>query len=428
VTEAHIGCTREQQLRWLDEVWHAALDARAAGADIRAVTAWAAFGARDWSSLVTELRGDYEPGLFDVRAPKPRRTALARMAGALATTGRFEHPALGGPGWWHQPQRIAYRAADGSDSAHDGVASHSSRRVRPQHDSPPVLITGAGGTLGRAFTRICAERGLAASALHRRDLDVTDRAAVERALDESRAWAVVNAAGWVRVDDAERDPPGCTWANVAGAATLAAACAEHDVRLLTFSSDLVFDGEKGSPYVESDAPSPLGTYGRSKAKAESRTLALLHSALVVRTAAFFGPWDRHNFVTLALAALRRGETWTAASDQVVSPTYVPDLVHATLDLLVDGEQGVWHLANRGAVSWAELAGMAADAAGLDSGLVQAVPGAMLGQPARRPGYAALTSERGLIMPTLADALARYLEHTTPVARTPHASLETPALT
>ena len=409
VTEAHIGCTREQQLRWLDEVWHAALDARAAGADIRAVTAWAAFGARDWSSLVTELRGDYEPGLFDIRAPRPRPTALSRMARALATTGEFEHPALGGAGWWHHPHRITYRVADGSDSAHDPAprAPGPARVARRRHDSPaPVLITGAGGTLGRAFTRICAERGLAARAFPRRELDITDRGAVDRALDETRAWAIVNAAGWVRVDDAEQDPHGCYAANVAGAATLAAACAERDVRLVTFSSDLVFDGAKGAPYVESDAPAPLGIYGRSKAEAEVRTRLLLPLALVVRTAAFFGARDDWNFVVRTLRSLAAGEPIDAAEDLVVSPTFVPDLVHAALDLLIDGEHGVWHLANEGATTWADLARDVARLAGCDESLVRGRGSSELGFTAPRPRNSALASERGSLMPPLARSLER----------------------
>ncbi|MFL5560039.1 MAG: family 1 glycosylhydrolase [Gemmatimonadaceae bacterium] len=405
VTEAHIGCTREQQLRWLDEVWHAALDARADGADVRAVTAWAAFGAQDWSSLVTELRGDYEPGLFDVRAPRPRPTALARMAHALATRGRFEHPALDGPGWWRQPGRIAY-PPDGGDPREGAspAVRHGARRIKAA--GAPLLIAGAGGTLGRSFTRICAERGLAARALHRHELDITDRAAVDRALDESGAWAIVNAAGWVRVDDAEHDKPGCTWANVAGAATLAAACAEHDVRLLTFSSDLVFDGGKDRPYVESDAPAPLGTYGRSKAKAEVRTLALLHSALVVRTAAFFGARDDWNFVARTVRALASGEPVEAADDLVVSPTHVPDLINASLDLLIDGEHGIWHLANAGSTTWAALARDVARLAGFDESLVRGRPASELGFVAPRPRNSALASERGALMPPLAVSLER----------------------
>jgi dTDP-4-dehydrorhamnose reductase len=134
----------------------------------------------------------------------------------------------------------------------------------------------------------------------------------------------------------------------------------------------------------------------------------LAGALVIRTAAFFGPWDSYNFITLALQSLRRGNPWPAAHDQWVSPTYVPDLVQAALDLLVDGETGIWHLANRGAVSWSTLASMAAEAARLDTRLVQPVPGDSLGQIARRPRFSALGSERGVLMPKLEDGLLRYL--------------------
>ena len=124
--------------------------------------------------------------------------------------------------------------------------------------------------------------------------------------------------------------------------------------------------------------------------------------------AFFGPWDRHNFVTLGLDALRRGDRWPAAHDQWVSPTYVPDLVRASLDLLIDGERGLWHLANRGAVSWASLARMAAEVAGLDTGLVDGLPSVSMGQIAQRPPYSVLGSERGMLMPSLEDGLCRYL--------------------
>ena len=411
VTEAHLGCTREQQRRWLDEVWHGALGARADGADVRAVTTWAAFGTRDWSSLVTRLDGHYEPGLFDIRARAPRRTALATMAQSLARSGEYEHPVLHSPGWWHLPQRLAYAASGGCDRASDRAGAGSpahARRARSSSAARPILVTGARGTLGRAVLRLCAERGLAARGISRRELDVTDRAAVDRVLAQTRAWAIVNAAGWVRVDEAERDAAACMSANATGPATLAAACAEDDVRLVVFSSDLVFDGTKGSPYTESDRTSPLGIYGRSKAEAESRTLALLPSALVVRTAAFFGPWDDWNFATRTLRALAAGTPVDAAEDLVVSPTYVPDLADAALDLLIDGERGIWHLANEGATTWAALARDVARRAGLDASLVRGRAAAELGFAAPRPRAAALASERASIMRPLDDALRRYV--------------------
>ncbi|WP_288380489.1 sugar nucleotide-binding protein, partial [uncultured Massilia sp.] len=129
-------------------------------------------------------------------------------------------------------------------------------------------------------------------------------------------------------------------------------------------------------------------------------------ALVVRTSAFFGPWDGYNFVTLALNALERGESFTASNDLVITPTYVPDLVHACLDLAIDREAGVWHLANGGELTWAELARKAADKAGIDAGRLEA---RSIVYPAARPAYAALTSERGILLPRLEQALDRYLE-------------------
>jgi len=182
---------------------------------------------------------------------------------------------------------------------------------------------------------------------------------------------------------------------------------------MTFSSDLVFDGAKAAPYVERDPARPLNAYGHAKHEAERRVLGHAPEALVIRTAAFFGPWDRYNAVTLALETLRRGERWRAPHDQRVSPTYVPDLVMAALDLLVDGESGVWHLANRGAVSWAELAAMAAEAARLPTALVEPIATTALGQTAVRPAWSVLGSERGGVMPTLDDALRRYFADIAP---------------
>lgn len=109
VTEVQLACTREEQMRWLQQAWDAAGDARRAGADVRAVTVWALFGAYDWNSLLTRADGHYETGVFDVRSGQPRRTALFRMAQHLAHGRPFDHPALHGPGWWQRPDRFAYR-------------------------------------------------------------------------------------------------------------------------------------------------------------------------------------------------------------------------------------------------------------------------------------------------------------------------------
>jgi dTDP-4-dehydrorhamnose reductase len=108
VTEAHLGCTEDEQVRWLAEVWEAASRLRRAGADLRAVTAWALLGSYDWHCLVTRADGCYEPGAFDVRDGAPRPTALAALIRGLADTGAPRHPALASPGWWRRPERLLH--------------------------------------------------------------------------------------------------------------------------------------------------------------------------------------------------------------------------------------------------------------------------------------------------------------------------------
>jgi dTDP-4-dehydrorhamnose reductase len=217
-------------------------------------------------------------------------------------------------------------------------------------------------------------------------MDIADQRSVEQALDRLQPWAVVNAAGYVRVDDAEKNQDQCWRENVTGPANLARACAERGISLVSFSSDLVFDGRKGDLYTESDGVAPLNTYGRSKAEAEDILMTVCPSSLIIRTSAFFGPWDQANFVNAVLDALRRNLIFPAAANLTVSPTYVPDLVDVTLDLLIDNESGIWHVANSGAVSWADFARMVAARAGYSPKLIKARPCHALGQVALRPSF------------------------------------------
>jgi dTDP-4-dehydrorhamnose reductase len=397
VTEAHNGCTREEQLRWLLEVWRSAELVREEGADVRAVTVWSLLGAYGWDRLATG-EGRYEPGAYDLRGGRPRATALVRLARALADGRSYDHPAADGPGWWRRPDRLWYPPV---------AAGTAPRRARVLRVRKPVLVTGSTGTLGQAIGRACEARGLPFRLVSRREVDVTAPESIAAALDDLRPWAVVNAAGFVRVDDAEDEAVACRRANVDGAALLAEACARRAVQYVTFSSDLVFDGAKRAPYVESDSTRPINVYGASKRDAERDVLAAWPLALVVRTSAFFAAHNGHNFVDLALRALARGDRFPAADDVVVSPTYVPDLADAALDLLIDGEKGVWHLANEGATTWAALAEDAARRAGIATSSLAPVRSIELGLRAARPAYSVLGSVRGMLLPPLEDALDRY---------------------
>lgn len=406
ITEVHLGYTREEQLRWFLEIWEAATRLRNKGVDVRAVTAWALLGSYDWNSLVMFDRGDYGPGVFDMRGGYPRPTALERMLRGLTQSNEFTHPVLSRKGWWHRSSRFFRPPVKTNEDTRVHVDTRDSTRHR---DTRPLLIIGATGTLGRAFARICEERAITYCLLSRADLDIAEANSVERALETYSPWAVVNAAGYVRVDNAEYDRERCFRENTIGPARLARTCKERGIHLTTFSSDLVFDGQVRRPYEEPDECKPLNYYGESKAAAEDLVLNIYPDALVIRTSAFFGPWDKFNFVTQTLDTLRARKPVRAAKDWLISPTYVPDLVNATLELIIDGEKGVWHLSNEGSVSWAELAQWAAVLAGLKTASVIECRTEDLNLAAARPSYSVLGSRRGKLLRKLDDALPAFIQ-------------------
>jgi dTDP-4-dehydrorhamnose reductase len=387
VTEVHHGCTRDEQLRWFAEVWKTCGQLRDEGMDLRAVTLWSMFGNVDWRSLLTQRHGLYDTGVFDARGGKPRPTVIAHAAKAYAKGRDFDHPVLDSPGWWRRPPRLY---------------PWNGRCRTFEWGGRRLLITGATGTLGNALARTCEERALPFCLTSRAELDLCDEVSIAAALEKHRPWAVINAAGFVRVADAERERDSCLAANALGPEKLARACSKAGIGLVAFSSDLVFDGRLGRAYEEEDPVNPGGAYGLSKAEMERRVLAAMPEALIARTSAFFGPWDRYNFAWNVLSALSRGETVGACDRTIVSPTYVPDLCHAVLDLLIDGERGVWHLANPGRVSWYEFARQVAEGAGYDPALVEP-------EPAAEPTATVLESRHGALLRPFESALAEFLD-------------------
>lgn len=402
LTEVHNGCSREEQVRWFEGAWRMALQARAEGIDLRAVTAWALFGNHGWSNLLLRA-APYEPGAFDVSSGDVRPTALAT---AIARPG-MGLPRAEGAGWWERDLRLLHDPRPRPARITEYRLPDRPLRRALLIERQPLLILGETGTLGRALAAECRLRDIPHVLVGRGRLDLCAPDTVRTALDDLRPWAVINAAGWVRVDDAEADPEGCLAVNHRGAATLAAACAERGIPTLNFSSDLVFDGALDRAYHEADQLNPLGSYGCSKAALERALAELSGDHLVVRTAAFFSPSDRHNFAVHVLDALAAGSEFAAASDCRISPTYVPDLCRHSLDLLFDGAQGIWHLSSGEGLTWFELAQRLADAAGLDPAPLQPKTCSEMGWRAPRPANSALTSHRGTLMPPLDEAIARF---------------------
>jgi dTDP-4-dehydrorhamnose reductase len=259
----------------------------------------------------------------------------------------------------------------------------STRRPPLEHDiADPLgtrsryLITGAGGQLGRALQEELA--GEQVVALTRSEWDVTLPAPPLAVPD-----VVLHAAAWTDVDGAEDDPQGAAAVNVGGTKNVA----ELGAPLVYYSTDYVFDGRKGEPYVESDSPNPQSAYARSKLHGEA---AAGERAWIVRTSGLFAPWGA-NFVRTMLRLGAERDEVAVVDDQRSAPTYAPQLAAVTREL-VDLPFGVYHVAADGDCSWAELAEAVFAAAGLDC-RVRRITTEELGRPASRPAYSVLRSEK-----------------------------------
>jgi dTDP-4-dehydrorhamnose reductase len=256
---------------------------------------------------------------------------------------------------------------------------------------------------------MCDLRGIKYELVGRQEMDITNLLQIEKVILEKKPWAIINTVGFNKVDAAEAESKACFLINTYGAQNLALLCRKYEVKLLTFSTDHVFDGRKNRPYTESDIKSPVNIYGQSKALAEKGILKNNNDTLIVRTGDFFSPWDKQHFIEQALTALKNGQQFSAASDVYVSPTYVPDLVRQSLDLLLDSEKGVWHLTNQGQITWAGLAHAIAEQGGYDTTLVNPTSISQMGLAAPRPSYSVLQSEKGAVMPLLEEALQQYFQ-------------------
>ena len=242
-----------------------------------------------------------------------------------------------------------------------------------------VLITGAGGQLGHALADAFADDDLVA--LSHEDWDIT----LPPPAGLQPPDLVLHAAAWTDVDGAEADPQGASAVNVGGTANAAALGAQ----LVVFSTDYVFDGRKGEPYLESDSANPLSAYGRSKLHAEA---AAGEDAWVVRSSWLFGPTG-HNFLRTMLRLGAEREEVAVVDDQRGCPTYVGHLAPAVRELVdADRPPGAWHVAASGDCTWADFAEAIFAEAGLTC-RVRRITSQELGRPAPRPAYAVLLSER-----------------------------------
>jgi dTDP-4-dehydrorhamnose reductase len=279
-----------------------------------------------------------------------------------------------------------------------------------------IVLLGSAGQLGIELAREFERRQWTALRFDRTSLDITDAASVEAAIAQADPQTVVNAAAYNQVDLAESEPQVAYQANALGVRNLALACRQTGAQLVHYSTDYVFDGRKGAPYVETDPTHPLGAYAVSKLAGELYAQAYLDNALIIRTSGVFGPGGRFtprgNFVELMLRLGGGGKPIRVVEDHVASPSYAPAVASRTADMLERGLSGVFHLGGGEAISWYDYARLIFHSAGLKPDLSptneREYPTA-----ARRPKFSALSNQKleaaGIApMPALHEALSEYM--------------------
>ncbi|MEQ9396314.1 dTDP-4-dehydrorhamnose reductase [Haliea sp.] len=263
--------------------------------------------------------------------------------------------------------------------------------------NPTVLITGAGGQLGREL-QLAAPAAVTLICLDRAALDISQPEQVRHVFGELRPDWVINAAAYTAVDGAEGEEALALQVNAEGAGHLAAACAGTGTGLVHVSTDFVFDGESGRPYAPAATPAPLGAYGRSKLEGERAVLAAHPRALIVRTGWVYSRFGS-NFVKTMLRLMAERDSLGVVCDQIGTPTWARGLAQACW-AAVDRPllQGVYHWSDAGVCSWYDFAVAIAEE-GLAAGLlsrspaVQPIPGSEYPTPARRPACSVLDKQQ-----------------------------------
>lgn len=276
------------------------------------------------------------------------------------------------------------------------------------------LIAGANGMLGTALQRMLSERGESYEAPPESEFDITDEAAVARVVQRFAAagddGVLINAAAYTNVERAEDEPDIAHRVNELGARILATAACDNGLRFAHVSTDFVFDGTKGEPYVETDEPNPLSVYGASKLAGDMAVAESHPEAMIARTAWVYGP-PGPNFPTKILERARSHGELQIVDNELGCPTYTRDLALGILGLLAAGAEGLYHLAGTGSCSRFEMALKTIEFAGLAT-RVEPVDGSQFHMKAARPKDGRLDCSKarvlGVELPPWQSSLQDYV--------------------
>lgn len=248
-----------------------------------------------------------------------------------------------------------------------------------------ILLTGAGGMLGKVLSPCLEDRGHVVKGLPREELDVTNYQQVNDILAYAKPDLVIHAAAYTRVDQAESEPDLAYLINGYGTENIALACAKLDTPMLYVSTDYVFDGEQNRPYTTWERCRPLSLYGKSKLAGEKALQRHLKQFYIVRTSWLYGPHGR-NFVNTILEMSRQRKPVRVVSDQWGTPTCTLSLSECIADLIATERWGVYHATDGGVTNWYEFANEILRGTNVE---VQPIDTKDFPRPATRPKYSVL---------------------------------------
>ena len=274
-----------------------------------------------------------------------------------------------------------------------------------------VLFAGGKGLLGTNIIPLFKKRFDVAS-FDIDEWDITDRKAGEAIIAGERPDALINCAAVTDVDGCEDKRELAEKINSHGAEIIADICSKYRVKLVHISTDYVFDGTKGLPYIEEDAPNPISFYGKTKLWGEEQVLAKAPSSLIIRSQWLYGEGSQHFIAKVIKIAREKGEV-QVVNDQKGSPTYAKDIAEPLSILIEKGESGIYHICNDGSCTWYELAQEVFMALGMDI-QVTAVSSQALNRKAARPAYSVFDTKKvrnstGIAMRSWQEALREYLQ-------------------
>jgi len=279
-----------------------------------------------------------------------------------------------------------------------------------------VVLIGAKGQLGSDLTLILKTNGYEVVSLTHANVEVTDMGSIRSTLIPAQPDVVINTAAYHKVEEAEGNPAQAFAVNTIGPRNLALVCRDMELPLVHFSTDYVFSGLKGSPYVESDPVDPANIYGVSKAAGEMVLRYLWPRHFIVRTSGLYGKVGSSgkggNFVELMLQLAREGKSIKVVNDQILTPTSTHALALQIAALIKTDAYGTYHATCQGECTWYDFAVEIFRRAGLNSQLSPQTT-TQSGVQVKRPPYSVLENANLKcididLMPSWQDALQSYL--------------------